>query len=609
MHQGSVAAFLNWNNQHWTVLIGSSRHGPWTHINSIFEGMASFHGRVHTLEQAKVHEIVSDIREQYGSCSLHRIVRATSAGEQFLAAAGRRAMLPPEDEVPPDLPESTTAAPRASDAADSGVVLEVSLVTVNVDGMGEDYTRSPSERITAILEEVLRKRPSFILMQEVTIEMYAVIKRILAGWQVYRRHEQAEKYFNVTAVHMTTTAGSKCTSFAFPTSRNGRHTLTVRNEYFVVTNVHAESLSSIADRDERSRQLLHMSRLHENDADRPHFICGDFNARPGEDQCLWSEGWRDAWPSPRIEDWTWQKHGCKARYDRVFMHSSSTATARCLHIDRLTGVWGSMTDHVALHAVVRMVPFATIPSQINIGVRDPAAVEAGPMEKASATSSSVGDPQNQLTNIPNKGHNLFGLRPKVQVVAIGSVVGTEAMRFHELVNRCQEDPTQRPDMAVEMLKPWPDIPLSCGFRILQPGVQGARRRATPADKLAQQQQYAKACAWAAECGLSEDELRSKLEDVPSNKAQRGFNGVRHALRHEDQCSSWEHARRLCVTEAIDRAAGDAGRCLGGESMAKQAVQEVLELMSSEGTRSSNSAPQNTFLGFRGVFSMFVAPKT
>ena len=50
-----------------------------------------------------------------------------------------------------------------------------------------------------------------------------------------------------------------------------------------------------------------------------------------------------------------------------------------------------------------------------------------------------------------------------------------------------------------------------------------------------------------------------------------------------------------MTEAIDRAAGDAGRRLGGESIAKQAVQEVLELMSSEGTRSSNSAPQNTFL--------------
>ena len=63
-----------------------------------------------------------------------------------------------------------------------------------------------------------------------------------------------------------------------------------------------------------------------------------------------------------------------------------------------------------------------------------------------------------------------------------------------------------------------------------------------------------------------------------------------------------------MAEAIDRAAGDAGRRLGGESMAKQAVQEVLELMSSEGTRSSNSAPQNTFFGISGCFFDVCCPQ-
>ena len=90
-------------------------------------------------------------------------------------------MLPPEDEVPPNPPDAISAEPVAVEAADPGALPQVSLVTVNVDGMG-NYALSPDERIAAILEEVLRTRPNVVLMQEVTVEIQAHLGR-LAGAQ------------------------------------------------------------------------------------------------------------------------------------------------------------------------------------------------------------------------------------------------------------------------------------------------------------------------------------------------------------------------------------------------------------------------------------------
>ena len=181
--QGDVAAFVNWNNQHWTLLVGHSPHGPWIHTNSFFEGQQSFHGRVETTERAHVAQILADIARHCGSYSLHRVVRARPGGDQFLEAAGRRAMLPPEEEVLPDMPAATVAE---TDGHERGGPQEVSVVTANVDGMGE-YARSATDRIAGILEEILKVRPQFVLLQEVTIAMYVEIKRILADWQVYRR--------------------------------------------------------------------------------------------------------------------------------------------------------------------------------------------------------------------------------------------------------------------------------------------------------------------------------------------------------------------------------------------------------------------------------------
>ena len=137
-------------------------------------------------DSAHVAQILADIASHYGAYSLHRVVRASPGGEQFLEAAGRRAMLPPEEEVLPDTPAATVSDHAEADDPERRGPQEVSVVTVNVDGMG-DYARSASDRMADILQEILRVSPQFILLQEVTMAMYAEIQTILPDWQVYRR--------------------------------------------------------------------------------------------------------------------------------------------------------------------------------------------------------------------------------------------------------------------------------------------------------------------------------------------------------------------------------------------------------------------------------------
>jgi len=204
-------------------------------------------------------------------------------------------------------------------------------------------------------------------MQEVTMDMYAEIKLRLADWQVYKRHDQSEVYFNVTAVLWPAATEDRCTSFLFPSSRNGRHILSVRRGQWVVANVHAESGPDAVARDARSDQLRYMSRSQEREAQQIHILCGDMNARPGEDQCLLTEGWRDAWSAAgSADDWTWRGHGQTARYDRAYIHNSTESSARCVKTERLIGVCGDFSDHVPLHVVVKArsrVPLANKPDR------------------------------------------------------------------------------------------------------------------------------------------------------------------------------------------------------------------------------------------------------
>ena len=70
----------------------------------------------------------------------------------------------------------SAAIPANVLASDVSAAQEMSLVSVNVDGLG-NYSSSAEERMANILEAVLRVRPHFLLTQEVTWEMYAEIKK------------------------------------------------------------------------------------------------------------------------------------------------------------------------------------------------------------------------------------------------------------------------------------------------------------------------------------------------------------------------------------------------------------------------------------------------
>ena len=357
--EGASGALVNFNGAHWTCLRQLSSKGPWIHTNSIL-GVSSFHGRRQYKDRASILRLLADVQTQYGGVSLHRITSADAlTGVQYLESAGVRAMLPREAPV--------VAADGAgmSDAlvgAGETEVLErfatgqTILVTVNVDGLGE-YGRSPAQRMAAILDHLLQASPDVMHFQEVVDEMHDVIRRTCSvmGWRVYRRGDRDMPYFLVTAVRTPGGGEDRCASFAFPRSSSGRHVLVVRRGDWVFVNVHLESGGQVVERDERAAQFLHVSRLHESEAFRCYVLAGDFNARGGEDHCLFLEGWADCWHGgggqSEGEEWTWKKGRQGARYDRAYFRAPSMGRSggQRWQVARLTQVWDDgLTDHVAV---------------------------------------------------------------------------------------------------------------------------------------------------------------------------------------------------------------------------------------------------------------------
>ena len=230
------AALVNWNNQHWTVLQTEPCSGVWIHTNSICRG-GPHHGRVRCDSVEDVEHILKRIEHDYGGVALHRIIRAVAnVGPHYLESEGLRAM------IDRDVDEGEGIIVREGGGVGHVACTqstELSIITLNVDGLGV-YELSPTTRMEKMLAVILRSAADMILLQEVVADMYLVLQQRLPEWQIYRRRDVAEEYFNVTLVRTAQqSTEDRTSSYAFPSSNNGRHMLTVRRDGWTVGNVHA----------------------------------------------------------------------------------------------------------------------------------------------------------------------------------------------------------------------------------------------------------------------------------------------------------------------------------------------------------------------------------
>ena len=127
---------------------------------------ARLHGR-REFESADVAAILAEILDQCGSATLHRITCSNDRGEQYLDAAGRRAMLEPEDMAV----DEDTGEVGGAHAADV-----VRLVTMNVAGLCDDLGPAAArmdENLTKLLTD---EEPDVLCFQEVIDDMYEVLR-------------------------------------------------------------------------------------------------------------------------------------------------------------------------------------------------------------------------------------------------------------------------------------------------------------------------------------------------------------------------------------------------------------------------------------------------
>ena len=238
------------------------------------------------------------------------------------------------------------------------------------------------------------------------------------------------------------------------------------------------------------------------------------------------EGWRDAWSSPPgVDDWTWCRGSSTARYDRVFLHDADDGdSVECAQLRRLTEGWPALSDHVALHAVVRrrcpMRLYRRPPAKQRL--RLPHRPQAQPASGPAASSSSG---KGQAAHTPRQSASARASQAPsahagtVPVVAIGNAI----VQCAKAVCDAGFLGVDEAGDAGELPK-WSDVPEDCGFKIQRIGGHGHRHYATKKEKTAQCREYGKYKNWALKaCGLAEEEVKEHL--------------TKAAGLHQDMCTS------------------------------------------------------------------------
>ena len=162
----------------------------------------------------------------------------------------------------------------------------------------------------------------------------------MRGWSLHKRSSTESVSYVVIATKLAKQTGERARSKVLDTNQD-RHSLTLSRQGMQFTTVHAESGGDVIARDCRASQLQYLSRAYESAAGRVCVLAGDFNLRPGEDQVLLHESWRDV---GRTDDWTWAHGVFQARYDRVYTHAG--VAKRALGSRRS---WGLIPDPRVWH--------------------------------------------------------------------------------------------------------------------------------------------------------------------------------------------------------------------------------------------------------------------
>ena len=146
----------------------------------------------------------------------------------------------------------------------------------------------------------------------------------MRGWTLHKRSNTDSVCYVVIASKLAKQTGERTRSKLLE-SKQGRHSLTLARQGMHFITVHAESGRGLDERDCRALQLQYLARAHESADGGACFLAGDFNLRPGEDQVLIDEGWRDSACQfvdvDESDDWTWARGEFRARYDRVYTHA------------------------------------------------------------------------------------------------------------------------------------------------------------------------------------------------------------------------------------------------------------------------------------------------
>ena len=230
------------------------------------------------------------------------------------------------------------------------------------------------------------------------------------------------------------------------------------------------------------------------------------------------------------------------RYDRVFVHGGADAV-ECERFSRLTSIWPTRTDHVALLVVLRRKSGAAL---LDIS---PAAVG-----RSLAATSCGGSASSRVAPFSASGHE-----EERRVLRVAQAVNKFWSGAWGYLRKCLQGigcASWAPgdDLGGMALPTWDTVPTEGGFKVLQVGRRKARRGATLEEQRRQCESYATYTKWAEEsCEVTEAEFKALLKEADRVHADsRGSIGIPSMLRQGHYAGGPKRIRVTVLQDALLR---------------------------------------------------------